>query len=265
MFFCSFFALLTKTYRSIFNTFFMKSIKVHTTPSTNLYLRELYRANPNIKNCYVVAENQTNGRGQMGANWISQEGKNLTFSILLEGLNLKIENQFKLSAITSLAILKVLKQLGITNLKVKWPNDILAESFKICGVLIENMYSNQKINASIIGIGLNVNQENFDKMYRASSLKQLTGIHYDLDYVLKKLVKQIEDDIYEFLPYSIEAILEKYHENLFRIGKASTFEFPNGERTTGIIKKVSKQGLLEILFEDHILKSFEIKEIKLLY
>lgn len=243
----------------------MKSIKVRTTPSTNIYLRELYRANPNIKNCYVVAENQTQGRGQMGANWNSEKGKNLTFSVLLDGLNLKIENQFKLSAITSLAVLKVLKRFGILNLKVKWPNDILADGFKICGILIENIFSNQKINTAIIGVGLNVNQINFDALYRASSLKKLTGVHYDLDSVLKQLVQQIENDIYEFLAFSHEAILEKYHKHLFRIEKASTFQFPNGERTTGIIKKVSQQGLLEILFEDEKRNSFEIKEIRLLY
>lgn len=243
----------------------MKSIKVHTTPSTNIYLRELYRANPTIQNCYVVAENQTQGRGQRGANWSSEKGKNLTFSVLLSDLNLKIENQFKLSAITSLSVLKVLKQLGILNLKVKWPNDILADSFKVCGVLIENIFSNQKINTAIIGVGLNVNQINIDSAYRASSLKELTGVHYDLDNVLKQLVRQLEKDMYELLPYSHETILEMYHKHLFRIEKPSTFQFPNGERTTGIIKRVSNQGLLEILFEDEKLNSFEIKEIKLLY
>lgn len=201
----------------------------------------------------------------MGANWDSEKGKNLTFSILLESLNLKIENQFKLSAITSLAILKVLKKVGIPNLKVKWPNDILAENLKVCGVLIENIYSQQKINTAIIGIGLNVNQVDFNKMFKASSLKELTGVHYDLDYLLQNLVQHIEKDVYEFLPYSYDFILEKYHQHLFRFEKPSTFEFPNGERTTGIIKKVSKQGWLKVLFEDQKVKSFEIKEIKLLY
>ncbi len=243
----------------------MRSIKVLATDSTNLFLRELFREEPDIENCYVVTEEQTKGKGQMGAGWASEKGKNLTFSLLLNDLNLKIDEQFKLSAIVAMSIIEVLKKLQIPKMKIKWPNDILAENLKICGILIENILVSGRVGSTIIGIGLNVNQLEFENLPQAASLKKLTGVHFDLDYLLKLLVNTIEKNIYEKKDWKIEAVLNEYYSHLFRLNKASTFEFPHGERKTGIIKKVSKQGRLIILFEDHIEQEFDIKEIKLLY
>ena len=243
----------------------MRSIKVLATDSTNLFLRELFREQPNIENCYVVTEEQTKGKGQMGAGWISEKGKNLTFSLLLNDLNLKIDEQFKLSAIVATSMIEVLKKLQIPKLKIKWPNDILAGNFKICGILIENILINGRVGSTIIGIGLNVNQLEFENLPQAASLKKLTGVHFELDYLLKLLVNTIEKNIYAKKDWKIEAILNEYYVHLFRLNKASTFEFPNGQRKTGIIKKVSHQGRLIIFFEDQIEQEFDIKEIKLLY
>ncbi|SHI33781.1 BirA family transcriptional regulator, biotin operon repressor / biotin-[acetyl-CoA-carboxylase] ligase [Mesonia phycicola] len=243
----------------------MQSIKVLATDSTNLFLRELFREQPSIENCYVVTEEQTKGKGQMGASWVSKKGENLTFSILLNDLNLKIDEQFKLSAIVASSIIEVLKKHNIPKLNIKWPNDILAEQLKICGVLIENILINGRVGSSIIGIGLNVNQQDFEDLAKASSLKKLTGVHFDLEYLLKQLVNTIEKNIYDKKDWAIEAILEEYYKSLFRLEKPSTFEFPTGIRKTGIIKKVSKQGRLIVLFEDNVLNEFDIKEVKLLY
>ncbi|MBW2961742.1 biotin--[acetyl-CoA-carboxylase] ligase [Mesonia aestuariivivens] len=243
----------------------MRSIKVLATDSTNLFLRELFREQTLIENCYVVTEEQTNGKGQMGAKWETKRGENLTFSVLLNHLNLQIDEQFKLSAIVACSIVEVLKKHQIPKLKIKWPNDILADSFKVCGVLIENILINGKIGSTIIGVGLNVNQTDFGSLWQASSLKKLTGIHFDLNHLLEQLVETIEKNIYLKKEWSLEVILNEYYEYLFRIEKPSTFEFPNGERKIGIIQKVSKQGRLVVLFEDNVLKEFDIKEVKLLY
>ena len=243
----------------------MRSIKVLATDSTNLFLRELFRDQPDIENCYVVTEEQTNGKGQMGASWTAKKGENLTFSILLNDLHLKIEEQFKLSAIVACSIVEVLKKHQIPKLKIKWPNDILAENFKICGILIENILINGRVGSSIIGIGLNVNQTDFGNLTQASSLKKLTGVHFDLEYLLKQLATTVEKNIYDKKDWSIKTILAEYYTHLFRLEKASTFEFLDGRRKTGIIRKVSKQGRLVVLFEDQVELEFDIKEIKLLY
>jgi len=243
----------------------MRSIKVLATDSTNLFLRELFRENPDEQNCYVVTEEQIKGKGQMGAGWNSKKGKNLTFSLLLNDLNLRIDEQFKLSALTAVSIIEVLQKHQIPNLNIKWPNDILAEQKKICGILIENILMNGRVGSTIIGIGLNVNQQIFENLPQASSLKLLTGIHFDLEHLLKQLTSTIEKNIYDKKDWKLDAILNEYYSHLFRLNKASTFEFQNGKRKTGIIQKVSKQGKLVILFEDQIVKEFDIKEIKLLY
>jgi len=243
----------------------MRSIKVLATDSTNQFLRELFREDSNTQNCCVVTEEQTKGKGQMGAGWNSNKGENLTFSLLLNDLNLRIDEQFKLSALTAVSIIEVLQKHQIPNLNIKWPNDILAEQKKICGILIENILMNGRVGTTIIGIGLNVNQHIFENLPLASSLKLLTGIHFDLEHLLKQLISTIEKNIYDKKDWKLDAILNEYYSHLFRLNKASTFEFQNGERKTGIIQKVSKQGKLVILFEDQIVKEFDIKEVKLLY
>ena len=129
----------------------------------------------------VSANQQLNGRGQMGTQWESEAGKNLTFSVLKYFKNYQIQEQFLLNIITSLAVYNTLKNLFIPNLRVKWPNDILSGNFKICGILIENNLKNNIIQSSIIGFGLNVNQLEFGNLKKASSLKKIKGKTFNLD------------------------------------------------------------------------------------
>src|SRR5690606_23125860 len=143
------------------------------------------------ENLCVVANHQTNGRGQQGAGWDSEPEKNLTFSLLFQDLELPAHEHFKLNATISLTLLGFLEENGLKNLSVKWSNDILSGNFKIAGILIENTLKNGKIKDSIIGIGLNVNQENFPGLLQAASLKSLLGKDFDLDDLLKTLVEEI--------------------------------------------------------------------------
>lgn len=243
----------------------MRSIKVLATNSTNVFLREKLQENPFTENCCVQAITQTQGKGQRGAGWEAEPGKNLTFSVLLTQLDIPVEEQFKLSAITAMAVLKVLKKLNIANLQLKWPNDILADKKKIAGILIENRLEGKNIKNAIIGIGLNVNQENFIWAPRATSVKLLKKSNYNCDVLLQKLVEQLEKDIYKLKNQPIEEILAAYKKHLFKFDTPCTFETNRGEQKTGIIKNVSKQGKLSILFEDGILQEFALKEVKMLY
>lgn len=243
----------------------MRSIKVLATDSTNTFLRDLFREDSSIENCCVMTNKQTAGKGQMGAKWTTEEGKNLTCSILLNNLTLALDQQFKISALAAIGIIKALSKLNVPKLTVKWPNDILAEQQKICGILIENILQNNVVKASIIGIGLNVNQTNFEGLPQASSLKLQTGIEYDLDYMLKTIVEEVEKEILSALQLPMNEVIKRYKSYLFRLEKPSMFQFPDGKKEPGIIKNISKQGHLEVMFEDAILKSFEVKEIKLLY
>ncbi|GAA4798835.1 biotin--[acetyl-CoA-carboxylase] ligase [Litoribaculum gwangyangense] len=242
----------------------MQLIKLDAIDSTNSFLREMIYNGMVTDYTVVVTKHQTNGRGQMGTVWNSEQGKNLMFSMFKDLSIHDVEFPFYISMAMSLAILKTLKTLNIPYLSIKWPNDILSEDKKVCGILIENVIKN-RLNSTIIGVGLNVNQTRFIDLPKASSLKNITGIHYDLDEILHSIVanarmysKLLQQGYYD-------KVKKEYEANLFRIDKPSTFENAKGELFSGFIKGVTKYGKLMVHLEDRMVKKFDLKEITLRY
>jgi biotin--[acetyl-coA-carboxylase] ligase len=243
----------------------MEIIKLNATNSTNTYLKNLLKEKPVKDLSCIWALSQTQGRGQQGAKWISEPGKNLTFSILKKFENLSSEYHFLLNMEVSLAIFRALKKLYIPDLAVKWANDILSSKKKICGILIENTLHKEQISASIIGIGVNVNQVFFNDLPNVSSLQKIMGHPFDLEEVLLLICQELEVSLKSLSPTRFETMLDEYHTHLFRKDKPSTFEYPNGERFMGYIRGVSHNGQLQVEQEDALMSSFSLKEIKLLY
>ena len=244
----------------------MQIIKLDAIDSTNVYLKDLVFNTQASDYTIVVAEKQTRGRGQMGTTWLADEGKNLTFSILKKCTDLKVQDQFDLNICVSVAIYRSFNDLKIPDLKIKWPNDILSGNHKICGVLIENILSGAKIQASIIGIGLNVNQLSFDNLPNVSSLKLITGIQYDLEELLKKIAKNLEEVFDYYFTVHKQDLKIEYLEQLFRKDKASTFsKDANDTMFTGIIRNVTSEGKLVVEEEDEIFNEYALKELKLRY
>lgn len=243
----------------------MYIIKLNAIDSTNDYLKML-----NIKKTpkdftVVVAENQTNGRGQMGAIWNTEQGKNLTFSIFKAVLFLNVTNQFYISMSVALGVISALKELQIPKLNIKWPNDILAEQKKIAGILIENVIKNNRLESSIIGIGLNVNQKFFKNLPQASSLYNLKGVIYNKDEVLSSVLKHIEKQLHRLKKGELNDIKAEYEASLFRIKKPSTFKSSTQQNFSGFIEGVTDDGKLKVRLEDNIFKVYDLKEIQLLY
>ena len=243
----------------------MEIIKLNATNSTNTYLKNLLKEKQVKDLSCIWALSQTQGRGQQGAKWISEPGKNLTFSILKKFENLPSEYHFLLNMEVSLAIFRALKKLYIPDLAVKWANDILSSKKKICGILIENTLHKEQISSSIIGIGLNVNQVFFNDLPNVSSLQKIMGHPFDLEEVLLLICQELEVSLKSLSPTRFETMLDEYHTHLFRKDKPSTFEYPNGERFMGYIRGVSHNGQLQVEQEDALMSSFSLKEIKLLY
>ncbi|TVZ27405.1 BirA family biotin operon repressor/biotin-[acetyl-CoA-carboxylase] ligase [Gillisia sp. Hel_I_86] len=243
----------------------MHIIKVSATESTNSLAREWFNTNKYDSPICIIASNQTSGRGQRGARWVSNAGENLTFSVIYPKPSVDITDQFLISAAVGLQLLKALKQLKINNLKLKWPNDIMADGYKIGGVLIENILQNNQIGASIIGIGLNVNQVDFPELPKAASLKNLTGTIYATEEVLSVILEHLEKMITSNDNSFFEAVLEDYETNLFRRKKASTFQLKDGSLLIGIILGVTPSGLLKLKVEDEEIRTFDLKELKLLF
>lgn len=242
----------------------MPIIKLNAIDSTNNYLRRLINDEEVADYTIVLAKEQTQGRGQMGTVWNSESGKNLTFSVFKDLSIHDVEFPFYISMAISLAILKAFKTLNIPNLSIKWPNDILSADKKICGILIENVIKN-KLNSTIIGIGINVNQTEFENFPKASSLKNITGVHYNLDEVLQLIILYTKEYSSLLQREKYDFVKNEYEANLFRKNKPSTFKDAEGDLFSGFIKGVTKYGKLQVILEDEIVKKFDLKEITLLY
>lgn len=243
----------------------MEYIKVLATDSTNTELKRRYRLDNRLANTCLSAGFQTQGKGQRGSGWQAEPGKNLITSIFLSQITLKKEELFKLNILISLNLQSQLSEIkGLPKISIKWPNDILAGTKKLGGILIEPIWKNNKIRHVVIGIGLNVNQTDFPTLPRASSLKLLTHTDFHLDELLHKLVENLERSLYNQLETPLEALIPTYENRLFKIHEPAPFRLPKGEVKTGIIRGISQQGKLKIEF-DQTLQLFDIKEIKMQY
>lgn len=243
----------------------MHIIKLSAIDSTNSYLKELITKQTVENFTVVLAENQTNGRGQRGANWEVESGKNLTFSILIKDVLLSFEEVFNLNVVVAVSLFQTFSNLKIPNLSIKWANDILADKKKVCGILIENQFKSNSEILSVIGIGINVNQENFENLPQASSLKKISGQEWKKDEVLLTFLNQFQNNINLYKNEGAKYFWEVYHENLFKKNIPMAFENAQNDKFMGIIKQVLPNGLLQIQLEDDSLQLFDIKEVKMLY
>ena len=242
----------------------MQIIKLNATDSTNNYLKQLLMDTALEDFCVVVTNHQTKGKGQMGAEWVSEKGKNRTFSVLKKEPSIVLPRRFLLSILVSLSIIKTLEAYSVPKLAIKWPNDILSDHHKISGILIENIIKSNKIDFSVIGIGLNVNQKLFKGLPKVSSLKSILGMTLDKDELLHKLIENLQI-YYKLYTEKGEGIINaEYETYLFRKDKPSTFELPDKTLITGIIRGVTDAGKLCVQMEDAT-KEFDLKELKLLY
>ncbi|MBR5642969.1 MAG: biotin--[Salinivirgaceae bacterium] len=236
--------------------------KVSETLSTNELLKSLADREPLPEGYTVVAVAQTAGRGQIGASWESQPGQNLTFSVLLRPDFLKADQMFLISKVVALALTDYLESTGGI-FKIKWPNDIYHFDSKICGTLIENQFMGDKIVYSIVGIGLNVNQEAFiSDAPNPVSMFNIFDKKFDLTAELPKLLHQIAV-WYQMLADGWEdKINESYFSRLYRTDKPYDFiAVESGERFTGQIAYVESNGHLTITDSKGLPRRFWFKEV----
>ncbi|QTD37163.1 biotin--[acetyl-CoA-carboxylase] ligase [Polaribacter batillariae] len=240
----------------------MKIIKLNAIDSTNSFLKEM-ATNTSAENfTIVVAESQTNGRGQQDCVWLSEPFKNLTFSVYLSFRKFQIKHKKNLLFAVSLAVYEAIKEETELSISIKWPNDILSGNKKICGILIENSIQKDKIKHAVVGIGLNVNQTEFSKITsNVSSLKLLTRQNYDLDVLLKTIVSKLKIRIDQLACKEFEKLEEDYLKVLYKKNTPTMFKDRKGVLFMGLISGISKEGLLQIELEDETIKEFGIKEV----
>lgn len=242
----------------------MKLIKLDAIDSTNEFLKGLSNKQDVQNFTVVTAEKQLKGKGQMGAKWDSESGKNLIMSVLVKDFLFNHEDVFNLNVVISLAVIRTLKKYNLPELSIKWPNDIMSANKKIGGILIENSIKGAGTITSIAGLGLNVNQTEFQNLPRASSLALICNAEFDKEEILFRIVSEIEEIIAN---YSVKApfLWEEYTNGLFKIGIPTAFADENEVNFMGIIQGVSAQGKLQVLLEDDSVCEYNLKEIQMLY
>lgn len=236
------------------NTFFKHSnpnniFVFEELSSTNDYLKELLsKVKPLEPYTVIMTKNQTAGKGQRGNVWKTESDQNLTASFLLCPKNLPLFKQFLLTIVSSLAVFDTIKDLLPTkNIHIKWPNDILIENKKVAGILIENKISKNNIKHSIVGIGINVKQQNFPQeiAYKATSLFLMDSYHqFDILYIAKCIQDRLKYYV-ELMKDNEDKLLNLYNSFLFNRERERAYLFENRE-VKGIIKKVEIDGLLQI-------------------
>jgi BirA family biotin operon repressor/biotin-[acetyl-CoA-carboxylase] ligase len=251
-------------YKIFANTLFTgkQLVFVPECHSTNALASELASKSILSEGTVVITSNQTAGRGQRGNTWETAAGMNLTFSILIKPTFLSVKNQFYLTIITSLAVVDFLKEQSVVELKIKWPNDILAGKKKICGVLIENSVQQETIHQSIVGIGLNINQKNFT-ISTATSLSIIKDQTFELNEALNYLLANFEKRYLQLRNGRLSELKSEYLENLFGFGETQTF-ISNENEFEGIIEGINENGELKVSNKGNV-SSFKLKEIALRY
>jgi BirA family biotin operon repressor/biotin-[acetyl-CoA-carboxylase] ligase len=239
-------------------------ITIKQVDSTNNFLKDLLsNSKPLTEGTVIMAESQFAGRGQQQNRWHSEDGKNLTFSLLLKPSFLPVTQQFDLTRAVSLGIINALEPLLGDKLKIKWPNDIYYENGKLGGILIENMIQGSQIKNSVVGIGLNINQESFPEYVpNAVSVNQILHRHYDLKLLLSDICKNIEAAYLNLKAGKIELVRNAYMERLYWLNEHKMFK-ANGQAFEGKIEGVKENGLL-VVNNGTEETSYNLKEIEFL-
>jgi BirA family biotin operon repressor/biotin-[acetyl-CoA-carboxylase] ligase len=228
--------------------------------STNSLALKLCQQSPlTAEGTVVITLNQTAGRGQRGNTWHSEPGKNLTFSIVLRPTFLSVNDLFCLNIFSSLALHDYLSEKGCPSVNIKWPNDIYVQEKKICGLLVENLLQGNELNGSVLGIGLNVNQERFD-VDHATSLSVVLNRQLELQEELEILLTKIEVRYLQLRANKLSGLMEDYLQAMYGLNEAHFFT-SFGDTFEGTICGVDRSGRLRVRIGGKE-RVFETKEIR---
>lgn len=229
--------------------------------STSNYIATLIKETKAVNGLVILADEQTEGRGQRGAKWQSLPGENLLFSFYIEYNKLEVKQQQCITHATSLAIQKCLDFFDIES-KIKWPNDIVVGNKKIAGILIENQFQGNKIKSSNIGIGLNVLQQVFETL-NSTSIKNESSKEIKISTVLNRLIFELNQHFDLISQGAFQVLLEKYTTSMWLLDKVSEYETEKGNRFYGTIIGTDELGKLVIQhLETQENEHFGLKEIK---
>jgi BirA family biotin operon repressor/biotin-[acetyl-CoA-carboxylase] ligase len=228
--------------------------------STNVFASSLLKTESLCEGTVIRAGVQTVGKGQMGAGWESEKGKNLLISVILYPKKIEVTEQFLISMTISLGVFDFISSHA-EGCKIKWPNDIYIFDDKIAGILIENSVMNSAIVNCIAGIGVNINQEKFvSAAPNPTSLKLITNSDFDINDCLSELCQRLDKRYERLMSETYNEIIDDYNANLYRLNEWSRFSDSQGV-FTGRILSVGRSGIMTIETTDNKLREYVFKEV----
>lgn len=248
-------------YKILANTLFLGK-DIHFLPdchSTNDMALQALRQKEAGEGSIFITNHQTRGKGQRGNSWETKPGENLTFSVVLQPKFLDLSEQFLLNIAISNAIRRCLQEY-VPGLLVKWPNDLVVPGFgKIGGILIENLVGSSGWDYAVVGIGININQNQFASP-KATSLSLITGNTYPLEELFKLIIVHLEQ-AYIALKKGKNAVLTReYLQHLHLIDEWAVFKVGE-EKLEGKIIGLTDSGNLLLELPTGRQQSFGIKEL----
>ncbi len=230
------------------------------TDSTNLQASALLSEKRDKKPFVIRTDFQTAGRGQSKNTWVSEKGNNLLCSVAVFPGFLDVSNHFYLSKMAALSLHDTLKSF-LSKTEIKWPNDILVNERKIAGILIENILQGQKLTGSILGIGLNINQQSFPPFSpEASSILIETGLAIPVEEVFEKWLEQFDYWYGVLEEKRWQTIDSHYLEAMYRFDRFAMYKIPGHEFRARIVG-VETDGYLMLETENKELLRFGFKEV----
>lgn len=206
----------------------------------------------------ITTDFQTSGRGQRGNHWESERGKNLLFSIAFAP-NMEATRQFRLSQAAALSIIASLKPYCPNGLTIKWPNDIYYDDSKLAGMLLEHELRGSRILRTTLGIGLNVNQENFHSdAPNPISLRQIVGHELPRHEILKSFLEHWES--YLSKARSAEGLQEEYKRVLYRREDFHAYSDNQGVFQAQF-DDIQPDGRLRLRLENADIRTYAFKEV----
>lgn len=219
-----------------------KEIYIKETDSTNQYAKKMVSNTKPFEGTAIFADFQSNGKGQNGNVWQGEAGKNLYISIILYPKFLSIKDHYLLNKAICISVWESVADY-YHDVKIKWPNDIYANNKKVAGILIENNLQGSNWQSSIVGIGVNLNQNEFPTEIQATSIMNLTKKEIDKESFRKLLYNKLNKNYLAIRNKQSENIDRTYTKNLLGYQEQNDFLI-DGDITKAQILGVNNQGQL---------------------
>ena len=238
----------------------MKKIEFESLPSTSLYIKENITSIEN--NVYVIAKEQTNGRGRTGNSWVSSK-ENLMFSFKINPDKIAVNDYPIITLLTGLAVRNTLAYISdCEEILIKWPNDIICNDKKICGIIAEGIFNDT--NFVIIGIGINVNQVDIcdELKNKASSLKLIFKKDFDKDAILEKFDEEFKL-LYKRLEEKDKSFIDQLNKYNYLKEKEIVINNEEYQNKSFVCLKINKNGNLVLRDEKNNLFEINSNEVSL--